>query len=75
MPSLHWRGDALDLNGAEVTVLEETAGKPMRAGADDDRVRFGQAPQPVGQVRRLAGTLQTAMIEDGSSDDGFDRFS
>ena len=54
LPGRHRRGDALDLDGAEIAVLEEIADQPARARGDDDRVRLGQGLQPGGEVRRLA---------------------
>ena len=54
LPSRHRRGDALDLDGAEIAVLEEIADQPARARGDDDRVRLGQGLQPGGEVRRFA---------------------
>ena len=52
-PSPHWPGDALDLDGAEIAVVEEIANQPARARGNDDRVRFGQGLQTGGEVRRL----------------------
>ena len=46
--------EALDLDGAEIAVLEEIADQPARALGDDDRVRLGQGLQPGGEVGRLA---------------------
>ena len=54
LPGRHPGGDALDLDGAEIAVFEEIAGQPTRARGDDDRVRFSQALQTGGEVRRLA---------------------
>ena len=51
LPGRHRRGDALDLDGAEIAVLEEIADQPARARGDDDRVRLGQGLQPGGEVR------------------------
>ena len=54
LPGRHRRGEALDLDGAEIAVLEEIADQPARAGGDDDRIRLGQGLQTGGEVRRLA---------------------
>jgi len=42
LPSRHRRGDALDVDGTEVAVLEKSAEQPARACADHDRLRLGQ---------------------------------
>ena len=54
LPGRHRPGDALDLDGAEIAVLEEIADQPARARGDDDRARLGQGLQPGGEVRRFA---------------------
>src|SRR6516165_12806939 len=54
LPDRHRRGDALDLDAAEVAILEEITEQPARAGGDDDRLRLGHGLQPGGEVRRLA---------------------
>jgi len=54
LPRRHWRSDALDLDRAEVAVLEQITDEPARARGDDDRVRLGQVLQPGGEVWRPA---------------------
>ena len=54
LPSRHRLGDALDLDGAEIAVVEQIADQPPRARGDHDSVRLGQRLQPGGEVRRLA---------------------
>src|SRR6516164_11741270 len=54
MPRRDGRGDALHLNGAEFTVLEEIADQSARAGGDDDGVRLGHRLQPGSEVRRFS---------------------
>jgi len=54
LPNRHRSGDALQLDGAEITVVEEIADQPACARGDDDRVRLGQGLQPGGEVRRFA---------------------
>jgi len=46
--------DPLDLDGAEIAVLEEIADQSARARGDDDRIRPGQGLQPGREVRGLA---------------------
>ena len=41
LPSRHRRGGALDVDGAEIAVLEEVAEQPPRGRGDHDCVRFG----------------------------------
>ncbi len=41
LPGRHRPGDALDLDGAEIAVLEKIADQSARARGDDDRVRLG----------------------------------
>ena len=50
----HRRAQALELDGAQVHVLEETAGQPPRARRDHHRARFGQRLQPRREVGRLS---------------------
>src|SRR5262249_16957391 len=45
--------DALDLDSAEIAILEEIADQPPRARRDNHCVRLGQGLQPGGEVRRL----------------------
>jgi len=54
LPDRHGLGDALDLNGAQITVFEEIADQPARPSSDDDGIRLGQGLQTGGEVRRLA---------------------
>ena len=72
LPGRHRRGDALDLDGAEIAVLEEIADQPARARGDDDRVRLGQGLQPGGEVRRFADDrllLRRAFADQIADDD------
>jgi hypothetical protein len=48
------RRQALDLDGAQILVVEQHAGQPPRARADHHRPRLGQRLQPRREVRRLA---------------------
>ena len=48
------RGKALDLDRAEILVVEQPAGQPPRARRDHHRPRLGQRLQPRREVRRLA---------------------
>ena len=50
----HRRAQALELDGAQIRVLEQTAGQPPRARRDHHRARLGQGLQPRREVRRLA---------------------
>jgi hypothetical protein len=54
LPSRYWRGDALDLDGAETAVLEEITDQPARARGDDKRVGAVQRLQTGGEVRYFA---------------------
>jgi hypothetical protein len=54
LPSLEEPGDAFDLKGAEIAVLEELTHQPACACPDDDRTRLGQGLQPCGEVWGLA---------------------
>jgi hypothetical protein len=88
MPSRNRLGDALDLDSAEIAVLEEIADQPAGACGDDDGIRLGQGLQPGGQVGRftddrllLRRTLANQIANDhqpgGNADarlelDGFD---
>ena len=72
LPGRHRRGDALDLDGAEIAVLEEIADQPARACGDDDRVRLGQGLQAGGEVRRFADDrlfLRRAFADQIADDD------
>jgi hypothetical protein len=51
LPRRYRRGDALDLDGAEIAVLEEIADQSVRARGYDHRIRVGQALQPGSEVR------------------------
>src|SRR5262249_6470355 len=53
LPGRYRRGDALDLDGTEVAVLEDIADQPTRAGSDDDSARLRYCLQPSSEVRRL----------------------
>ena len=48
------RGQALDLDRAEILIVEQPAGQPPRARRDHHRARLGQRLQPRREVRRLA---------------------
>ena len=50
----HRRAQALELDGTQIRVLEQTAGQPPRARRDHHRPRLGQRLQPRREVRRLA---------------------
>ena len=50
----HRPSEALDLDSAQIAVLEEIADQPARARGDNDHVRLGQSLQTGGQVRRFA---------------------
>ena len=54
LPSRHRRGDALELDHAEIAVVEEIADQPARGCGDDDRIRLGERLQTSGEVWRLA---------------------
>jgi hypothetical protein len=54
LPSRHRRGDALDLDGAEIAVFEEITDQPARARGDDDGAGLGQGLQPRREVRCFA---------------------
>ena len=54
LSATHRRGDALDLDGAEVAALEEIADQPARARGDNDRPRLGQGLQASREVWGLA---------------------
>jgi hypothetical protein len=54
LPRWHRRGDVLDLDRAEVAVLEEIADEPARSRGDDNGTGLGQRLQPGGEVRSLA---------------------
>ena len=54
--------DALDLDSAEIAVLEEIADQPVRVCGDDDGVRLGQGLQPGGEVRRFARSAQAELM-------------
>jgi len=54
LPGRHRRGEALDLDGAEIPVFEELADQPARYRANDDRVGLGQGLQTGGEVRCFA---------------------
>src|SRR6516164_1491140 len=54
LPSRHRRGDALDLDAAEIAALEEIADQPARARGDNDRPRLGQGLQTSREVWGLA---------------------
>jgi len=45
LPGRHRRGDALDLEGAQITVLEQIANQPASACANDDGIWLGQSLQ------------------------------
>jgi len=57
LPRPHRGGDALDLDGAEIAILEEIADQPARARGDDHRIRLGQGLEAGGEVRRLADDI------------------
>ena len=50
----HRRAQALELDGAQIHVLEQPAGQPPRARRDHHRARLGQRLQPRREVGRLA---------------------
>ena len=50
----HRRAQALELDGTQIRVLEQTAGQPPRARRDHHGPRLGQCLQPRREVRRLA---------------------
>ncbi len=50
---ISWVSDALDLNGAEIAVLEEIADQTARAPGDHDSIRLGQSLQSGGEVGRF----------------------
>jgi hypothetical protein len=54
LPDRYRSGDALDLDDAEFTVLEEIACQPSRARGDDDGVRLCEGLQTGGEGRRFA---------------------
>ena len=54
LPRVNRRGDAFDLDSAEVAVFEQIADQPARARGDDNSAGLGQHLQPGGEVGRLA---------------------
>src|SRR6516162_6321 len=54
LPRRHRLGDALDLDGAQIAILEEIADQPARARRDHYGIRLGQGLQPGGEVRGFA---------------------
>jgi hypothetical protein len=72
LPGRHRRGDALDLNRPEVTVLEEIADQPACARGDHDRFGLGQGLQTGGKVWRFADDrlfLRRAFADQIADDD------
>src|SRR6516225_289726 len=54
LPSGHRVGDALDLDRAEIAIVEQIADQTARARGDDDSVRLGQSLQTGSEVGCLA---------------------
>ncbi len=66
------RGQALDLDRAEILIVEVTPGEPPRARPDHHRARLGQRLQPRREVRRLANDpafLRFARADEIAHDD------
>jgi len=53
----HWLGETLQLDGAQIAVLEQITEKPLRDRPDDNRVGFGEGLQPRGKVGSLADNI------------------
>jgi hypothetical protein len=72
LPGRRRRADALDLDAAEIAVLEKIADQPARACGDDDSTRLGQGLQAGGEVRRFADDrllLRRAFADQIADDD------
>src|SRR5580704_2373119 len=72
LPRRDRHGDALDLDDAEVAVVEEIADQPTCGSADDDSIRLRQGLQTGGEVRRLTDhrlLLRRAFADQIADDD------
>ena len=66
LPSRYRRGDALELDLAEIAVFEEIAGQSPGTRGDHDRIGLGQGLQARGEIGRIAGDI---VLDDLAADD------